>query len=149
MFKLAGSAKPVGTLITSTPVDAAAGYAAGETIQMQVEFVEAVTVTGAPYLVLNVGGVARTGGVRFRHRHALSELRIHGAGSGFRFGRHLAVLETRLLDHGLRGVLPWDAGSISAQSDGLASELDLPGLGAQSGHKVDATPEVFTGSNPR
>ena len=45
--------------IPSTPTNATSGYAADETIQVRVDFGDAVSVTGTPYVVLNIGGAAR------------------------------------------------------------------------------------------
>ena len=144
VLKLAGSVKPFGVSITSTPVDAAAGYAAGETIQVRADFGEAVTVTGAPYLVLDIAGVARTA--------------VYDSGSGTRYlnfaytvraadfdSNGISLCSSRLLDMSC-GRITLDGGSISAQSDGVASELDLPEFRNQSGHKVDGQP--VTGSTP-
>ena len=45
--------------ITSTPTNATPGYAEDETIRVRLDFAEAVSVTGTPYLVLDIAGVAR------------------------------------------------------------------------------------------
>ena len=142
--KVDGVAEAKEVSITSTPADTAAGYAAGETIQVRVDFGEAVTVTGAPYLVLNVGGVARTA--------------VYDPGSGARnlnFGytvqagdfdsNGISLCSSRLLDMDC-GRITLDGGSIQANADNVAAELDLPELGNQSGHKVDGQP--VTGSTP-
>ena len=142
--KVDGVAEAKEVSITSTPADTAAGYAAGETIQVRVDFGEAVTVTGAPYLVLNVGGVARTA--------------VYDPGSGARnlnFGytvqagdfdsNGISLCSSRLLDRDC-GRITLDGGSIQANADNVAADLDLPELGNQSGHKVDGQP--VTGSTP-
>ena len=124
--------------ITSTPADAAAGYAAGEAIRVQVDFSEAMTVTGTPYLVLDIAGSG--------HRAT------YASGSGTRYlnfeytvqaadfdSNGISLCSSRLIDPGC-GRITLDGGSISAQSDDLAAELDLPALGNQSDHKVDGMP---------
>ena len=144
VFREADGPQPFGVSITSTPVDAAAGYAAGETIQVRVDFGEAMTVTGAPYLVLDIAGVARTAvydsgtGTRdlnFEYTVRAADFDSNG----------ISLCSSRLLDMGC-GRITLDGASISAQSDGVAVGLDLPELGNQSGHKVDGMPG-FT-SNP-
>ena len=140
VLKLAGSVKPFGVSITSTPMDAAAGYAVGETIQVRVDFGEAVTVTGAPYLMLNVGGVARTA--------------VYNSGSGTRYlvfsytvvrgetdADGVSLCADTMLDSGC-GRITLNNGSITADSDSAAIVLDLPDLGNQSGHKVDAVADA-------
>ena len=124
--------------ITSTPANATPGYAAGETIQVRVDFGEAMTVTGAPYLVLDIAGVARTA--------------VYDSGAGTRYlnfeytvragdfdSNGISLCSSRLIDMGC-GRITLDGASISAQSDGVAVGLDLPELGNQSGHKVDGQP---------
>ena len=51
----------------------------------------------------------------------------------------ISLCSDTFLDRGC-GRISLNGGSISAQSDSLAVELDVPALGNQSGHKVDATP---------
>ena len=46
----------LGVSISSTPANATSGYAEGETIQVRIDFGESVSVTGTPYLVLNIAG---------------------------------------------------------------------------------------------
>ena len=124
--------------IQSTPTDAMSGYAAGETIRVRLDFVEAVQVIGAPYVVLNIAGAARRA--------------TYASGSGTRYlnfeytvqaadfdSDGISLCSNTSLDAGC-GRITLDGGSISAQSDGLAAELDLPALGNQSGHKVDGMP---------
>ena len=55
----------------------------------------------------------------------------------------ISLCSDTFLDRGC-GRISLNGGSISAQSDSLAVELDVPALGPQSGHKVDGMPEVFT-----
>ena len=86
------------------------------------------------------GGAPRD--LRIRFRHALSRLRIHGAGGGLRFERYFALLKPSHRPR-LRSDFLGTVGRISAQSDGLAAELDLPALGNQSDHKVDGMPNFI------
>ena len=51
----------------------------------------------------------------------------------------ISLCSSRVVDPGC-GRISLNGGRISAQSDGLAAELDLPALGNQSGHKVDGMP---------
>ena len=99
-------------------------------------------MTDSPYVVLNIGGSG--------HRA------IYASGSGTRYlnfeytvqaadfdSDGISLCSDTFLDRGC-GRISLNGGSISAQSDSLAVELDLPAFGAQSGHKVDGMPEVFT-----
>ena len=54
----------------------------------------------------------------------------------------ISLCSDTFLDRGC-GRISLNGGSISAQSDSLAVELDLPALGNQPGHKVDATPNFI------
>ena len=138
VIKLLDKVAVQGVSVASTPANATPGYAAGETIQLQLDFVEAVQVIGAPYVVLNIAGAARRA--------------TYASGSGTRYlnfeytvqaadfdSDGISLCSNTSLDAGC-GRITLDGGSISAQSDGLAAELDLPALGNQSGHKVDGMP---------
>ena len=57
----------------------------------------------------------------------------------------ISLCSSRLLDMDC-GRITLDGGSIQANADNVAAELDLPELGNQSGHKVDGQP--VTGSTP-
>ena len=105
---------------------------------MRIDFGEAMSVAGTPYVVLNIGGAARRA--------------TYASGSGTRYlnfeytvqtgdfdSNGISLCSSRLLDPGC-GRISLNGGRISAQSDGLAAELDLPALGNQSGHKVDGMP---------
>ena len=105
---------------------------------MRVDFGEAVSVAGTPYVVLNIGGAARRA--------------TYASGSGTRYlnfeytvqtgdfdSNGISLCSSRLIDPGC-GRISLNGGRISAQSDGLAAELDLPALGNQSDHKVDGMP---------
>ena len=124
--------------IPSTPANATSGYAAGETIRVRLDFGEAVSVAGSPYLMLDIAGAARRA--------------VYASGAGTRYlnfeytvqagdfdSNGVSLCSSRLLDPGC-GRLSLGDGRISAQSDGLAAELDLPALGNQSDHKVDGMP---------
>ena len=128
----------------STPANAMAGYAAGETIKVRVTFTESVNVTGTPHLFLNIGGAARKA--------------VYSAGSGtenldFTYTVQAAdfdsdgvkLCESTSLDPGCGGIR-LGGSSILAKSDGLApASLDLPRRrGPNTGHKVDGTPMTFT-----
>ena len=141
VFRASDKVLAFGVSIASTPSSAAAGYAAGETVRVRVDFGEAVTVGvgGSPYLVFNVGGAARRA--------------VYESGSGT---RHLvfaypvsaadfdsdgvSLCSSRALDAGC-GRIALAGGSIRAASDSIAAELGLPELDAQSGHKVDGQPD--------
>ena len=95
-------------------------------------------MTDSPSVVLNIGGSG--------HRAT------YASGSGTRYlnfeytvqaadfdSDGISLCSDTFLDRGC-GRISLNGGSISAQSDSLAVELDLPALGNQSGHKVDATP---------
>ena len=131
-----------GVSVPSTPANATSGYAAGETIRVRLDFVEAVSVVGTPYLVLNIAGAARRA--------------TYASGSGTRYlnfeytvqagdfdSDGISLCSNTSLDPGC-GRITLNRGSISAQSDGLAAELDLPEFGRQSDHKVEGTPDDFT-----
>ena len=128
----------VSVSITSTPANATPGYAVGETIRVRVEFNDRVSVTGTPHVVLNVAGVARRA--------------TYASGSGTRYlnfeytvqtgdfdSDGISLCSSRFIGPGC-GRISLNGGRISAQSDNLAAELDLPALGNQSGHKVDGMP---------
>ena len=125
--------------ITSTPADAAAGYAADEEIQVRVDFGENMSVTGSPYLALDIAGVPRRA--------------VYESGSGTRHlvfaytvqasdfdSNGVSLCSSRALDAGC-GRIALAGGTIRAVSDNAVSELDLPELGNQSGHKVDGQPD--------
>ena len=127
--------------IPSTPTNATSGYAEGETIQVRIDFGEAVSVAGTPYVVLNIGGAARRA--------------TYASGSGTRYlnfeytvqtgdfdSNGISLCSSRVVDPGC-GRISLNGGRISAQSDGLAAELDLPALGNQSDHKVDGMPNFI------
>ena len=138
VIKLIEEVAVQGVSIESSPTNATSGYAAGETIRIQLDFGEAVSVQGTPSVVLNIGGSG--------HRAT------YASGSGTRYldfeytvqaadfdSDGISLCSDTFLDRGC-GRISLNGGSISAQSDSLAVELDLPALGNQSGHKVDATP---------
>ena len=139
VIKLIDEVAVQGVSIESSPTNATSGYAAGETIRVRLDFVEAVTVTDSPSVVLNIGGSG--------HRAT------YASGSGTRYlnfeytvqaadfdSDGISLCSDTFLDRGC-GRISLNGGSISAQSDSLAVELDLPALGNQSGHKVDGTPK--------
>ena len=108
---------------------------------MRVDFGEAVSVTGTPYVVLNIGGAARRA--------------TYASGSGTRYlnfeytvqtgdfdSNGISLCSSRLVDPGC-GRISLGGGRISAQSDGVRAELDLPALGNQSDHKVDGMPNFI------
>ena len=128
----------LGVSISSTPANATSGYAEGETIQVQIDFGEAVSVTGMPYLVLDIAGAARraayasgsgTNYLNFEYTVQTGDFDSNG----------ISLCSSRVVDPGC-GRISLNGGRISAQSDGFAAELDLPALGNQSGHKVDGMP---------
>ena len=138
VIKLIDEVAVQGVSIESSPTNATSGYVAGETIRIRLDFVEAVTVTDSPYVVLNIGGSG--------HRAT------YASGSGTRYlnfeytvqaadfdSDGISLCSDTFLDRGC-GRISLNGGSISAQSDSLAVELDVPAFGPQSGHKVDATP---------
>ena len=137
VLRVADAAKPYFASITSTPADPANGYGAGETIQVRVEFADAVTAMGLPFLVLDVGGQPRRafyesgGGSRhlvFVYRVARGESDTNGVSLCADTGKDPAC-----------GQITLNGGSIVVQSDSAAVELDLPLIGHQSAHKVDGT----------
>ena len=100
--------------VTSTPADAAAGYAAAEVIQLQLNFSEVVQVSGTPYVVLNIGGRARraayvsgagTRDLNFEYTVQASDFDEDG----------VSVCSSRFLDTSY-GRIALNRGSISAQS---------------------------------
>ena len=136
VFQVSDSVKGFSVSIASTPAKASAGYGAGETIRVRVDFGEAVTVTGAPYVVLDVGGQARRAAYESGTgtRHLVFGYRV-ARGETDTDGVSLCSDTTR--DAGC-GQITLDGGSVVAQSDSTAVGRDLPDLGNQSGHKVDA-----------
>ena len=142
VIKLVDKVAVQGVSIESSPANATPGYAAGETIRVRLDFGEAVSVTDSPYLVLNIAGAARRA--------------TYASGSGTRYlnfeytvqaadfdSDGISLCSNTSLDAGC-GRITLNRGSISAQSDGLAAELDLPEFGRQSDHKVEGTPDDFT-----
>ena len=136
--KVDGSVRAPGVSIRSAPSNAAAGYAAGDTITLRVSFSEPVDVTGMPHVVLNVGGAARravyaggtgTANLDFAYTVQASDFDADG----------LSLCSSTLFDPGC-GRIQLDGGSILARFDDLAAPLALPAQGPQSGHKVDGTP---------
>ena len=138
VIKLIEEVAVQGVSIESSPTNATSGYAAGETIRVRVDFFETVSVMGTPYVVLDIAGAARRA--------------VYASGSGTRYlnfeytvqasdfdSNGISLCSSRLLDPGC-GRISLGDGRISAQSDGLAAELDLPALGNQSDHKVDGMP---------
>ena len=138
VIKLIDKVAVQGVSVGSTPANATPGYAAAEVIQLQLDFGEAVAVAGSPYLVLDIAGAARRA--------------TYASGSGTRYlnfeytvqagdfdSNGISLCSSRLIDPGC-GRITLNRGSISAQSDDLAAELDLPALGNQSDHKVDGMP---------
>ena len=136
VFKVTDSVKGVSVSITSTPANADFGYFAGETIRVQVDFGEAVTVTGSPYLVLDVGGQARRAAYESGSgtRHLVF---AYGVARGDTDADGVSLCSDTMMDANC-GRIALDGGSIVAQSDSLAAELDLPELGNQGRHKVHA-----------
>ena len=127
--------------IPSTPANATPGYAADETIQVRLDFGEAVSVAGTPYVVLNIGGAARraTYASGYGTRYLDFEYTVQ---AGDFDSNGISLCSSRLVDPGC-GQISLGGGRISAQSDGLAAELDLPALGNQSDHKVDGMPNFI------
>ena len=136
VFKVTDSVKGSSASITSTPANANFGYFAGETIRVQVDFGEAVTVTGSPYLVLDVGGQARRAAYESGSgtRHLVF---AYGVARGDTDADGVSLCSDTMMDANC-GRIALDGGSIVAQSDSLAAELDLPELGNQGRHKVHA-----------
>ena len=143
VFKLTDSVKAGGVSITSTPANASFGYVTGETIRVQVDFGEAMTVTGSPYLVLDVGGQVRRAtyesgaGTRYL-------VFAYGVARGETDADGVSLCTDTMMDANC-GRIALDGGAIAAQSDSFAAELDLPSLGNQGRHKVDATPTRVRG----
>ena len=142
VVKLIDEVAVQGVSIESSPTNATSGYAAGETIRVRLDFGEAVSVTDSPSVVLNIGRAVRRA--------------VYASGSGTRHldfeypvqagdfdSDGISLCSDTFLDRGC-GRISLNGGSISAQSDSLSVELDLPALGNQSGHKVDATPDPMT-----
>ena len=138
VIKLVNEVTAESVSIPSTPTNATSGYVEGETIEVRIDFSEAVSVAGTPYVVLNIGGAAPRA--------------TYASGSGTRYlnfeytvqtgdfdSNGLSLCSSRLLDRGC-GRISLNGGRISAQSDGVRAELDLPALGNQSDHKVDGMP---------
>ena len=143
VFKLTDSVKAGGVSITSTPANASFGYVTGETIRVQVDFGEAMTVTGSPYLVLDVGGQVRRAvyesgtGTRYL-------VFAYGVARGDTDTNGVSLCSDTMTDANC-GRIALDGGAIAAQSDSFAAELDLPSLGNQGRHKVDGTPARVRG----
>ncbi len=124
--------------VSSTPLVRGAGYSAGETIRLRLDFVETVRATGAPYVVLDVGGNARravyasgTGSRRLDFAYTVVTADIDTDG--------VSLCANRALDPGC-GRIRLAGGSILATGDSAVAPLDLPELGNQPGHKVDGMP---------
>ena len=141
VLRVADGVKAFGVSITSTPADTAAGYAAGEKIQVRVDFGENMSVTELPYLALDIAGVPRRA--------------VYESGSGTRYlvfaytvvaadfdSNGVSLCSSRALDAGC-GRIALAGGTIQAVSDNAVPELDLPELGNQSGHKVDGNPDFM------
>ena len=142
VIKLIDEVAVQGVSIESSPTNATSGYAAGETIRVRLDFDEAVTVTDSPYVVLNIGRTVRRAEYASGSgtRHLDFEYTVQAADFD---SDGISLCSDTFLDRGC-GRISLDGGRILAQSDSLAVELDLPAFGAQSGHKVDGMPEVFT-----
>ena len=142
VIKLIDEVAVQGVSIESSPTNATSGYAAGEKIRVRLDFGEAVTVQGTPSVVLNIGSAVRraTYASGSGTRHLDFEYRVQAADFD---SDGISLCSDTFLDRGC-GRISLNGGSISAQSDSLAVELDLPALGNQSGHKVDATPDPMT-----
>ena len=127
--------------VTSTPASATT-YNAGETIVVQLDFGEAVSVTGTPYVTLDIGGRARRAAYASGSgtRYATFEYTV---GRGDYDADGIALCATRTLDPGCAR-LALAGGAMRAVSDRVAVELALPTLNAQSGHRVDGSPGPTT-----
>ena len=138
VIKLIEEVAVQGVSIESSPTNATSGYAAGETIRVRLDFGEAVTVTDSPSVVLNIGSAVRraTYASGSGTRHLDFEYTVQAADFD---SDGISLCSDTFLDRGC-GRISLNGGSISAQSDSLAVELDVPAFGPQSGHKVDATP---------
>ena len=136
VFKVTDSLTAFSVSITSTPANATPGYAAGETIRVRVGFGDVVSVTGTPYLVLDIAGAA--GRATYASGSGTNYLNFeYTVQTGDFDSNGISLCSSRVVDPGC-GRISLNGGRISAQSDGLAAELDLPALGNQSDHKVDA-----------
>ena len=130
-----------GVEVTSTPLLETDTYGAGETIEVSVTFSEAVTATTATDFVLSVGGATRapllrgsgTATLVFGYTVAPGDEDDNGIWIGD---------ETRTLV-GNRNGEPQN-GTITSAAVGTAADLDHPGPGEQSGHKVDGTRSIRT-----
>ena len=140
VLRVSDSVREFGISIRSSPANRAHGYNAGETIRLRVDFGEPVRVAGAPYLVLDVGGTARRAayesgsGTRylvFAYRVARDDTDTNG----------VSLCSDTSKDAGC-GQIALNGGSIFAESDFKAVELELHSLGDQSGHRVDGVAEV-------
>ena len=127
MFKITDDVEGFSVSITSTPVNSDFGYFEGQSIRVQVDFAEAVTVTGLPYLVLDVGGQARRAtyesgaGTRYL-------VFAYGVARGDTDANGVSLCSDTMKDASC-GRIALDGGSIVAQSDSVAAGLDLPELG--------------------
>ena len=127
--------------VTSTPVLATDTYGAGERIEVSVTFDEAVTATSDTDFVLSVSGGKRaplvdgsgTATLVFGYTVAPGDEDDDGIWIGD---------DTRTLV-GDRNGEP-QAGAITSTATGTAADLDHPGSGTQSGHKVDGTRSIRT-----
>ena len=136
VIKLIDEVAVQGVSIESSPTNATSGYVAGETIRVRLDFGEAVTATGSPYLVLDVGGQARRAAYESGSgtRHLVF---AYGVARGDTDANGVSLCSDTMMDANC-GRIALDGGSIVAQSDSLAAELDLPELGNQGRHKVHA-----------
>ena len=132
-----GAAGPVvaGVHVATTP-QSGDTYVRGETITVQVDFSEAVTVSGSPRLTLDIGAAARAA--------AFDRTAFDGIGhSGDSLRFQYVVQEQDSDDDGISvavAALSLNGGAVT-DADGNAAALDLGrhALGAAAGHKVDGS----------
>ena len=96
------------------------GYLTGESIRVRVDFAEAVTVTGSPYLVLDVGGQARRA-VYESGSGTRNLVFAYGVVRGETDANGVSLCSDTMTDANC-GQIALDGGGIVAQSDSLAAE---------------------------
>ena len=117
------------------------GYAAGETIRVHIDFSEAMTVTGSPYLVLDLAGVPRK--AKYKSTAGMRYLVFTYEPDAADFDcNSVSICSNRALDAGCGRITLAD-GSIRASSDSAVPELDLPELGNHVGNRVNDRPEFI------
>ena len=139
---LGGSAATIEDLaVTSTPAFRHDTYGGGEVIEVTFTFSERVVVTGAPFLLVHVGGGAE-----------VATTFDYGSGSGTNklvfawtvpFGatdEDGIRIRSNRLSLGSSGAA---SGTISTQ--GTAADLDHASSGVQTGHKIAGVARVVTG----